>query len=45
MQLLKYFQMIGVKDRFGESGEPKELMEKYRLTSKEIIKEINNLLK
>src|SRR3989338_6670196 len=40
-----YIKMIGVKDRFGESGEPKELMEKYRLTSKEIIKEINNLLK
>lgn len=31
-------EMIGVKDKFGESGEAEELLEKYGLTAKEIIK-------
>lgn len=29
---------VGTKDRFGESGDPKELLEKYGLTSSNIIK-------
>ncbi|MEJ2596058.1 MAG: transketolase C-terminal domain-containing protein [bacterium] len=36
---------IGMKDRFGESGRPEELMEKYGLTSKQIINETIKLLK
>ncbi|MBU1446441.1 transketolase family protein [Patescibacteria group bacterium] len=30
-------QMVGIADTFGESGEPRELMVKYGITSKEII--------
>lgn len=30
---------VGVKDTFGESGKPDELLEKYKLTSDEIVKE------
>lgn len=30
-------EMVGIKDTFGESGQPRELMEKYGITSKEII--------
>jgi transketolase len=30
-------EMVGIKDTFGESGEPRELMVKYGITSKEII--------
>ena len=30
-------EMVGVKDRFGESGEPEELLEKFGLTAKYII--------
>lgn len=37
-------RMIGVKDVFGQSGTPDELMEKYNLTSEAIIKEIKGLL-
>ena len=37
-------RMIGVKDVFGQSGPPDELMEKYNLTSEAIIKEIKGLL-
>lgn len=33
-------RMVGVKDTFGESGKPHELMEKYDLTSAEIIRVI-----
>lgn len=29
-------EMVGIKDTFGESGKPRELMEKYGITSKEI---------
>ncbi|MBN1258457.1 transketolase family protein, partial [Candidatus Peregrinibacteria bacterium] len=29
-------EMVGIKDTFGESGQPRELMEKYGITSKEI---------
>ena len=35
---------IGMKDSFGESGSPAELMEKYGLTSTEIVKTIKSFL-
>ena len=38
-------EMVGVKDRFGESGRPWELMEKFGLTSKEIAAAIRRTLK
>lgn len=37
-------RMIGIKDVFGQSGTPDELMKKYNLTSEEIIKEVKRLL-
>ena len=37
-------RMIGIKDVFGESGTPYELMEKYNLTSEAITREIKGLL-
>lgn len=36
---------IGIKDTFGESGTPSELMEKYGLTDKEIVKAVKEVLK
>jgi len=36
--------MIGVRDTFGESGEYKELMAKYGLTSKDIVKAARKLV-
>jgi len=30
-------EMVGVKDTFGESGKPGELLEKYGLTAKDIV--------
>lgn len=36
--------MIGINDHFGESGEPKELMEKFGLTSKNIINKIREII-
>ncbi|GKX64820.1 transketolase family protein [Inconstantimicrobium mannanitabidum] len=38
-------KMVGIKDTFGESGTPDELMEKYKLTSAAIIEEVKNILK
>jgi len=32
-------EMVGIDDTFGESGNPSELMEKYGITSKEIIEQ------
>lgn len=32
--------MIGVKDTFGESGDPKKLLEKYGLTAKDIVEAV-----
>ena len=32
-------EMVGIDDTFGESGKPSELMEKYGITSKEIIEQ------
>lgn len=38
-------KIIGMPDRFGESGKPEELMEKYGLTSQNIINQSLKLLK
>ncbi len=37
-------KMIGMNDRFGESGKPDELMDKYGLTAKHIVTETLKLL-
>ncbi|RMF05851.1 transketolase family protein [Candidatus Woesearchaeota archaeon] len=37
-------EMVGVQDRFGESGQPDELMEKFGLTSKDVLKAIKRVL-
>jgi len=37
-------KMIGVQDKFGQSGEPNELIKYYGLDSKSIIKTIKNIL-
>jgi len=38
-------EMIGVQDKFGQSGEPEELMIKYGLKSKNIIEAIKKVIK
>lgn len=38
-------EFIGAKDRFGESGEPSELLEKFGLTAKDIIGAVKKVLK
>ena len=35
---------VGVKDTFGESGAPAELLEKYGLTSKDIVKSVKEAI-
>ncbi len=35
---------VGIKNQFGQSGTPKELLEKYGLTSQEIVKAARSLL-
>ena len=37
-------EMVGVNDTFGESGTPRQLMEKYGLTSSDIIKASKKVL-
>ena len=37
-------EMVGVNDTFGESGTPRQLMEKYRLTSEDIIKAVKKVI-
>ncbi len=37
-------KIIGVKDTFGESGKPRELMEKYGLTAENIVKQAMDIL-
>ena len=37
-------EMVGVNDTFGESGTPRQLMEKYGLTSNDIINAANKVL-
>ncbi len=39
------FRRMGIKDRFCESGEPKDLLEKYGLNEKHIVKNVKDLLK
>jgi len=38
-------KIVGVKDRFGESGEPEELLKKYGLKSNDLIKAVKEVLK
>jgi len=38
-------EMVGIKDTFGESGKPANLLKKYGLTSKEIIKAVHRGIK
>ena len=38
-------RMIGAKDRFGESGQPEELLEKFGLTSENIEKTVREIIK
>jgi len=38
-------RFVGVKDRFGESGDPELLMKKFGLTHKEVIKAVKEVLK
>lgn len=38
-------KIIGIEDRFGESGEPNELLEKYGLTKEAIIKAVTQVLR
>ena len=36
---------VGILDTFGESGKPKDLIEKYKLTAEEIVKQVKEALK
>jgi transketolase len=38
-------EMVGMPNRFGESGQPKELLEAFGLTSKEIILAVDRVMK
>jgi len=38
-------KLIGINDRFGESGEPNELLDKFGLRSKNIIKAVKEVIK
>jgi transketolase len=38
-------EMVGVMDVFGESGSPDELLEKFKLTSNEIMNKVNIVIK
>lgn len=35
---------VGILDTFGESGKPKDLLKKYKLTAEEIVKQVKDLL-
>ena len=37
--------MVGIRDRFGESGEPEELLKKFGLTAADIVKAAEDVLK
>ncbi len=37
-------EQVGINDSFGESGKPRELMEKYGITSKEIIEKARTVI-
>ena len=36
---------VGLRDTFGESGQPQELLEKYGLTAADLVKAVNQVLK
>lgn len=36
---------IGIRDRFGQSGNPQDLLQEYNLTSQDIVREAKNLMK
>jgi transketolase len=36
---------VGILDTFGESGKPKDLLEKYRLTADEIVRQVKEVIK
>ena len=38
-------KMVGIRDRFGESGEPEELLKLFGLTSSDIVKAVKEVLK
>ncbi|MBI3396872.1 transketolase family protein [Candidatus Woesebacteria bacterium] len=38
-------EFIGMPDHFGESGDPEELLEKYKMKSKDIIEAVKNVIK
>ncbi|TYQ16772.1 UNVERIFIED_CONTAM: transketolase [Acetivibrio alkalicellulosi] len=38
-------KMVGVKDKFGKSGKPDELLKMYGLTSKDIVSNVKDVLK
>ncbi len=38
-------KIVGIKDRFGESGRPEELLKKFGISRKEIIKAVMKVLK
>ena len=37
-------EFVGVRDTFGESGTPKELMAKYGLTAKDIVEAVKRVI-
>ncbi|MFH1664047.1 MAG: transketolase family protein [archaeon] len=37
-------KFVGIKDRFGESGKPEELLEKFGCTSKDIVKAVKEVI-
>ncbi|MBG38054.1 MAG: transketolase, partial [Flavobacteriales bacterium] len=37
-------EMVGVNDTFGESGTPRQLMEKYGLTSNDIVNAVKKVI-
>ena len=39
------FAMVGIEDRFGQSGQPDELFQAYGLTAEHIYEECKNVLK
>jgi transketolase len=38
-------ECVGMQDTFGESGAPEELLEKYGMTSKDVVEAVQNVLK
>lgn len=38
-------EAVGMPDSFGESGEPRELLEKYGMTAKDVVKAVTRVLK